>query len=254
MISKYLVDNTQHRSSGAQTYSMNNTSNNSDRHWVTSSNSIDNMIVVMCLLHISSLSLCAAVMLFNGVDLVIKEAVEVTRRGQTFWNVPWPFYLGSWLYRRTRYLRKKETRSFDFFSPQYKTIDTSIFAPPTFNSRWIRRWRITQFKWCQLTINPVPILWNKRKYFPFFFFFGILPKFLYSFPRLQSGQQTFDICWCYCTTTTVYMYNVDIYSTTSYKQLVPYSMYSTERTNKLGCCCCRKINENTHVSVASSHI
>ena len=53
------------------------------------------MIVVMCLLHISYLSLCAAVMLFNGVDLVIKEAVEVTRRGQTFWNVPWPFYLGS---------------------------------------------------------------------------------------------------------------------------------------------------------------
>lgn len=30
-------------------------------------------------------------LLFNAVLMVIKEAVEMTRRGQMFWNVRWPF-------------------------------------------------------------------------------------------------------------------------------------------------------------------
>ena len=88
------------------------------------------MIVVMCLLHISYLSLCAAVMLFNGVDLVIKEAVEVTRRGQTFWNVPWPFLsIADSIDGLDIYVRKKHAR-LTFSPPNIKRSIHRFLRPP----------------------------------------------------------------------------------------------------------------------------
>jgi hypothetical protein len=63
--------------------------------------------------------------------MVIKEAVEMTRRGQMFWNVRWPFLSITdsidWL---DIYVRNKKDARFTFALPSNKTIDISIFAPP----------------------------------------------------------------------------------------------------------------------------